>query len=159
MLEGFFDAQDLEIYDQHRLTTFVHGNWQLETLQNARGNRVWIFTLKVNSGINRLASSQSRAYRLAAVAGNGKCWRDDPDVAFAEAEHRDGISSAMARIEQAAEGLSVGVGCPIRRRSVAGKRILTGLGLALFCYGASPSGQWRGIANTGLRPVMTLAVR
>ena len=33
MLEGFFHAQDLEIYDQHRLTTCVHSNWQLKALQ------------------------------------------------------------------------------------------------------------------------------
>lgn len=64
MLEGFFHAQDLEIYDQHRLTTCVHSNWQLKALQNAR------------------LKARSRAYRLAAVAGNGECWRDDPDVAF-----------------------------------------------------------------------------
>ncbi len=37
------------------------------------------------------------------------------------------------------------------------KRILTGFGSVLFLYGASPSGQWRDIANTGLRPVMTLS--
>ncbi|XPE66168.1 alanine racemase [Shigella flexneri] len=36
MLEGFFHAQNLEIYDQHRLTTCVHSNWQLKALQNAR---------------------------------------------------------------------------------------------------------------------------
>lgn len=77
---------------------------------------------------------------------------------FAEAEHPDGISGAMARIEQAAEGWSVGVRCPIRRRLCGTrKRILTGFGPALFCGGASPSGQWRDIANTGLRPVMTLS--
>ncbi|XNM56215.1 alanine racemase [Escherichia coli] len=35
MLEGFFHAQDLEIYDQHRLTTCVHSNWQLKALQCA----------------------------------------------------------------------------------------------------------------------------
>ncbi len=27
----------------------------------------------------------------------------------------------------------------------------------IILYGASPSGQWRDIANTGLRPVMTLS--
>ena len=36
MLEGFFHAQDLEIYDQHRLTTCVHSNWQLKALCGTR---------------------------------------------------------------------------------------------------------------------------
>lgn len=34
---------------------------------------------------------------------------------------------------------------------------MTGFGLALFCMALRPSGQWRDIANTGLRPVMTLS--
>lgn len=33
---------------------------------------------------------------------------------------------------------------------------MTGFG-GIILYGASPSGQWRDIANTGLRPVMTLS--
>lgn len=34
---------------------------------------------------------------------------------------------------------------------------MTGFGPGIILYGASPSGQWRDIANTGLRPVMTLS--
>ena len=74
MLEGFFHAQDLEIYDQHRLTTCVHSNWQLKALQNARLKAQWDESVGL--------PARSRAYRLAAVAGNGECWRNDPDVAF-----------------------------------------------------------------------------
>lgn len=56
------------------------------------------------------------------------------------------------------KGWSVGVRCLIRRRLCGTvKRILTGFGLGIILYGASPSGQWRDIANTGLRPVMTLS--
>ena len=77
---------------------------------------------------------------------------------FAEAEHPDGISSAMARIEQAAEGLEC-------RRSLSNSAATLWHQEAHFdwvrpgiiLYGASPSGQWRDIANTGLRPVMTLS--
>ena len=77
---------------------------------------------------------------------------------FAEAEHPDGISGAMARIEQAAEGLEC-------RRSLSNSAATLWHPEAHFdwvrpgiiLYGASPSGQWRDIANTGLRPVMTLS--
>lgn len=82
MLEGFFHAQDLEIYDQHRLTTCVHSNWQLKALQNARLKAPLDIYLKVNSGMNRLGFQPDRVYRLAAVADDGECWRNDPDVAF-----------------------------------------------------------------------------
>ena len=135
MLEGFFHAQDLEIYDQHRLTTCVHSNWQLKALQNARLKAPLDIYLKVNSGMNRLGFQPDRVLtvwqQLRAMANVGEMTLMSH---FAEAEHPDGISSAMARIEQAAEGWSVGVRCLIRRRLCGTrKRILTGFGLALFC--------------------------
>lgn len=135
MLEGFFHAQDLEIYDQHRLTTCVHSNWQLKALQNARLKAPLDIYLKVNSGMNRLGFQPDRVLtvwqQLRAMANVGEMTLMSH---FAEAEHPDGISGAMARIEQAAEGWSVGVRCPIRRRLCGTrKRILTGFGLALFC--------------------------
>lgn len=54
---------------------------------------------------------------------------------FAEAEHPDGISGAMARIEQAAEGAGVSAFVvQFGGDSVApGSAFLTGFGLALFC--------------------------
>ena len=72
MLEGFFHAQDLEIYDQHRLTTCVHSNWQLKALQNARLKAPLDIYLKVNSGMNRLASSP-----IACLPSGSSCgqWR------------------------------------------------------------------------------------
>lgn len=134
MLEGFFHAQDLEIYDQHRLTC-VHSNWQLKALQNARLKAPLDIYLKVNSGMNRLGFQPDRVLtvwqQLRAMANVGEMTLMSH---FAEAEHPDGISSAMARIEQAAEGLEC-------RRSLSNsaatlwhrKRILTGFGTALFC--------------------------
>lgn len=106
MLEGFFHAQDLEIYDQHRLTTCVHSNWQLKALQNARLKAPLDIYLKVNSGMNRLGFQPDRVLtvwqQLRAMANVGEMTLMSH---FAEAEHPDGISSAMARIEQATEGL------------------------------------------------------
>lgn len=159
MLEGFFHAQDLEIYDQHRLTTCVHSNWQLKALQNARLKAPLDIYLKVNSGMNRLGFQPDRVLtvwqQLRAMANVGEMTLMSH---FAEAEHPDGISSAMARIEQAAEGLEC-------RRSLSNSAATLWHPEAHFdwvrpgiiLYGASPSGQWRDIANTGLRPVMTLS--
>lgn len=106
MLEGFFHAQDLEIYDQYRLTTCVHSNWQLKALQNARLKAPLDIYLKVNSGMNRLGFMPERMLtvwqQLRAMANVGEMTLMSH---FADAEHPDGISTAMARIERAAEGL------------------------------------------------------
>lgn len=135
MLEGFFHAQDLEIYDQHRLTTCVYSNWQLKALQNARLKAPLDIYLKVNSGMNRLGFQPDRVLtvwqQLRAMANVGEMTLMSH---FAEAEHPDGISGAMARIEQAAEGLECRRSLSTRRRLCGTrKRILTGFGPALFC--------------------------
>ncbi len=72
MLEGFFHAQDLEIYDQHRLTTCVHSNWQLKALQNARLKAPLDIYLKVNSGMNRLGFQPDRVLPSGSSCGQ---WR------------------------------------------------------------------------------------
>ena len=96
MLEGFFHAQDLEIYDQHRLTTCVHSNWQLKALQNARLKAPLDIYLKVNSGMNRLGFQPDRVLtvwqQLRAMANVGEMTLMSH---FAEAEHPDGISGGL----------------------------------------------------------------
>ncbi len=77
---------------------------------------------------------------------------------FADAENPQGIIEPMRRIEQAAEGLDC-------RRSLANSAATLWHPEAHFdwvrpgivLYGASPSGQWQDIANSGLKPVMTLS--
>lgn len=77
---------------------------------------------------------------------------------FVEAEYFDGIFGAMARIEQAAEGLEC-------RRSLFNSAAILWYSEAYFdwvrfgiiLYGVSSFGQWRDIVNIGLRSVMTLS--
>ena len=158
MLEGFFHAEDLAVYDTWRLTTCVHSNWQLKAIQNAKLNAPLDIYVKVNSGMNRLGFLPERLQtvwqQLRAMPNVGEMTLMSH---FATAEHPGGIGKAMARIGLATEGLEC-------RRSLAnsaatlwhpeahGDWVRPGI----ILYGASPSGQWRDIANTGLKPVMTL---
>ena len=76
---------------------------------------------------------------------------------FADAEKPDGIADAMVRIEQAAEGLD----CPRSLSNSAAtlwhpEAHYSWVRPGIVLYGASPSGQWQDIANSGLKPVMTL---
>ncbi|MEF9889371.1 alanine racemase [Citrobacter freundii] len=159
MLEGFFHAEDLTVYDKYRLTTCVHSNWQLKALQNARLNAPLDVYLKVNSGMNRLGFLPERVstiwQQLRAMPNVGEMTLMSH---FADAEHPEGIQEAMARIAQATEGLEC-------RRSLSNSAATLWHPEAhydwvrpgIILYGASPSGQWRDIANTGLKPVMTLS--
>lgn len=135
MLEGFFHAQDLEIYDQYRLTTCVHSNWQLKALQNARLKAPLDIYLKVNSGMNRLGFLPDRVstvwQQLRAMANVGEMTLMSH---FAEAEHPDGITERWRVLTRRRKGWSVDARCLTRRRRCGiRKRILTGCVRELFC--------------------------
>ena len=57
LLEGFFEAAELELIDRHRLWTVVQAPWQVEAIERARPSaplRVWV---KLDSGMHRLGLS------------------------------------------------------------------------------------------------------
>lgn len=159
MLEGFFHADELALFDKYRLTTSVHSNWQVKAVQDARLHAPLDVYLKINSGMNRLGFPPDRVsaiyQQLRALSNVGGITLM---AHFANAERPDGIVQAMQRVEQAAEGLD----CP---RSLAnsaatlwhpeahGDWVRPGIVL----YGASPSGQWQDVANSGIKPVMSLS--
>ncbi|PSN08196.1 catabolic alanine racemase DadX [Siccibacter turicensis] len=158
MLEGFFHADELPLFDQYRLTTSLHSNWQVKALANAKLAAPLDVYLKMNSGMNRLGFAPERVQTL---------WqqlRAIPNVGdltlmahFADADKPGGVSEPMQRIEQAAEGLAC-------RRSLANSAATLWhpethcdwVRPGIILYGASPSGQWQDIAASGLRPVMSL---
>ncbi len=158
LLEGFFHADELPLLDKYRLTTSVHSNWQIKALQNAKLHAPLDIYLKINSGMNRLGFQPDRVHtvwqQLRAAQNVGEITLM---AHFADAEKPEGIDEAMVRVEQAAEGLD-------------GPRSLSNSAATLWhpeahfdwvrpgiiLYGASPSGLWQDVANSGLRPVMTL---
>ena len=159
MLEGFFHAEDLPLYDKYRLTTTVHSNWQLKALQNARLQAPLDVYVKVNSGMNRLGFTPDKVHT---VWQQLRAMSNVSDMTlmshFADADNPDGIAEAMQQIELAGEGID----CP---RSLSNSAATLWHPEAHFdwvrpgivLYGASPSGKWQDIANSGLKPVMTLS--
>jgi len=158
LLEGFFHADELPLLDKYRLTTSIHSNWQVKVLQNAKLHAPLDIYVKVNSGMNRLGFPPERVHsvwqQLRAMQNVGEMTLMSH---FAESELPDGITVPMARIEQAAEGLN----CP---RSLSNSAATLWHPQAhydwvrpgIILYGASPSGQWQDVANSGIKPVMTL---
>ncbi len=158
MLEGFFHTDELPLFDKYRLTTSLHSNWQVKALANARLNAPLDVYLKMNSGMNRLGFAAERVQsiwqQLRAIANVGQLTLM---AHFADAEQPEGLIEPLARVEQAAEGLDCA-------RSLANSAATLWHPEAhydwvrpgIVLYGASPSGQWRDIANSGLKPVMSL---
>ncbi|MEH5100374.1 catabolic alanine racemase DadX [Atlantibacter hermannii] len=158
MLEGFFHADELALFDQYRLTTSLHSNWQVKVLANAKLNAPIDVYLKINSGMNRLGFAPDRVQTVwQQLRGLKNVGQLTLMAHFADAEQPEGIAGPMARIEQAAEELD----CP---RSLANSAATLWhqevhydwVRPGIVLYGASPSGEWRDVATSGLKPVMTL---
>ncbi|WP_312242383.1 catabolic alanine racemase DadX [Pantoea sp.] len=159
LLEGFFQSEELALLDRYRLTTSVHSNWQIQALAKAQLSAPLDIYVKVNSGMNRLGFQPEQAQaawrKLRALKNVGEMTLM---AHFADAEKPDGIIEPMQRIERAAEGLN----CPRSLSNSAAtlwhpEAHFNWVRPGIVLYGASPSGQWRDIAGTGLKPAMTLA--
>lgn len=158
MLEGFFHADELALYDRYRLTTCVHSLWQVKTLANARLKAPVDVYLKLNSGMNRLGFPPEQAQAL---------WRQLKQLPavggvtimthFAQADKPDGIDEPLARLDAACAKIDA-------PRSFANSAATLWhpqthyqwVRPGIVLYDASPSGKWQDIANAGLRPAMTL---
>lgn len=158
MLEGFFCADDLPLFSEYRLTTVVHNKLQIKALQNAYLPVPLDVYVKINSDMNRLGFHPDNVYsiwkKLRSLKNVGEMTLMSH---FANADKASGITSSMARIDQASKGLD----CP---RSFSNSAAILWHPEAhydwvrpgIILYGASPTGKWQDIANTGLKPVMTL---
>lgn len=158
MMEGFFQADELKIFDQYRLTTVLHSNWQFKALEEANISAPIDVYLKINSGMNRLGFAPAL---LPTLWQKLQSTRNVGDMTlmthFADAELPDGITEPLHCINQAAEGLD----CP---RSLANSAATLWhpqthyqwVRPGIILYGASPSGQWQDVATTGIQPVMSL---
>lgn len=158
LLEGFFHPADLEEIDRYSLTTVVHSNWQINALRHITPRAPLDIYVKLNSGMNRLGFSSSELPRVWQTLSELK------QVAtltlmthFAYADMPEGVEAQMAVVEQAGHGLTA-PRCLANSAAILwhpqthGQWIRPGI----ILYGASPSGDWRDIATSGLQPVMTL---
>lgn len=158
LLEGFFYADELALLDKYRLTTCVHSDWQIEALAQAKLSAPLNVYLKTNSGMNRLGFAPERVnavwHRLRGLTSVAEITLMSH---FARADSQDGVTLALKTLEHAWEGLN-------SPRSMANSAALLWhpqthhdwVRTGVILYGVSPSGRWQDIADTGLKPAMTL---
>lgn len=159
LLEGFFQPADLLLIDRYRLTTAVNSDWQFQAIAEARLQAPLEVYLKLNSGMNRLGFSPERLHSLWLAA---KELRNIGSITlmshFATADGAEGVTEQMAVIERAAAAVDLprslaNSAATLWHPQTQGDWVRPGI----ILYGASPSGNWQDIADTGLQPVMTLS--
>jgi alanine racemase len=160
LLEGFFEADELDVFAAHALATVVHSIEQVEMLEHARLARPLDVYLKINTGMNRLGVAPQDARAIAERLARARAVASlRLMMHFARADEDNGIAEPLARFRSVCQGLpypralanSSGV---VRFREVGGDVVRPGIML----YGATPFAS-RSAQSLGLAPVMTLRSR
>ncbi|MGB4072719.1 alanine racemase [Pseudomonas sp.] len=164
LLEGFFEADELPLIEQHELWCVVHSLWQLEAIERSTLRKPLTVWLKMDSGMHRVglhpADYQATYQRLLA---SGKVAKVVLMSHFARADELDCPRSEeqLAVFQQARQGIVAEVslrnspavlGWPqLFEKQVPSDWVRPGIML----YGATPFEQAQAVAAR-LQPVMTL---
>ncbi|GEK47145.1 alanine racemase [Bisbaumannia pacifica] len=160
LLEGIFEAGELELVDAHDLWIAVHSDWQLEALLAYRPQRPIPVWLKVDSGMHRLgfAPEQAEAVwaRLAAapeVVGEMQLMSH---FATADAAHPAYFETQLLRMRALAERLDAPLCLANSPATLAHPEAHGAWNRpGVMLYGSDPL-EVANEASRGLQPVMTL---
>ncbi|MDP1605853.1 MAG: alanine racemase [Rhodocyclaceae bacterium] len=156
MLEGFYSADELPLFIEHRLTPVLHRIDQLQTLQDARWPATLPVYLKLNTGMHRLGfNAAGLVAARAALAGKV----DDITLMthFADADGLRGVDWQLERF--ALMTADMDLPCSLANSAALlrfpdMKNDWARPGIML--YGGSPFPQLISAAELDLQPVMTL---
>jgi alanine racemase len=165
LLEGCFEARDLELCSRLNLWHVIHREEQIDWLaahKTAQPQRVF---LKLNSGMNRLGFGPA-AYRSAWLRLSGLTQVEDIVLMthYADADGAAGIAAQQAVFEAAADGLPgerslCNSGATLRFAADAAAVRADWLRPGIMVYGSAPDFPAHDIAHWELQPTMTLRAR
>ncbi|WKB51384.1 alanine racemase [Eleftheria terrae] len=165
LLEGCFEARDLELCSRLNLWHTVHTDEQIDWLATHKTTWPHRVFLKLNSGMNRLGF-QPAAFRTAWMRLSGLTQVDEITLMthFSDADGPRDVAHQMAAFEAACEGLpgertlansAATLRLAASRPEVRGDWVRPGIAV----YGSSPDFPQHSIADWGLRPTQTLRSR
>ena len=160
MLEGFYDAGDLPLFAEHRLTPALHSLAQVESFcALALPLRLPVY-LKLNTGMNRLgldADELERALKL--ISASGHAGEITLMTHFADADGPHGIAAQMTRFDAMRAGRALPVSLANSAALLRFPKVCGGAAdwarPGIMLYGGSPFAD-RAAESLDLRPVMTL---
>jgi len=160
LLEGAFEARDLELCSRLNLWHVVHCNEQIDWLAAHKTHQPHRVFLKLNSGMNRLGFAPT-AYRSAWARLNALPQVDEISLMthFSDADGARGIAHQVDVFEAATRDLpgerSLANSAAILRHRLRSDWVRAGI----MGYGSAPDFPTHDIAHWGLRPTMTLRSR
>jgi alanine racemase len=157
LLEGCFEARDLDLAFEHDLTVAVHEEGQVAMLERARAGSKLSVYLKINSGMNRLgfalADTTRMFERLVNCSNVGEVTLMSH---FADADGASGIRWQLDALVRATKGITAprsfaNSATVLRHPDAHADWVRPGIML----YGCSPFAELSA-EQIGLKPVMTL---
>lgn len=164
LLEGVFEARDLELCSRLNLWHTVHCEEQIDMLAVHKTHHPHRVFLKMNSGMNRLGFAPER-YRAAWTRLNALPQVDEISLMthFSDADGPRGVAHQVALFERITADLP---GERTLSNSAASLRNGRDAGIradwirpGIAVYGSSPDHPVHDAASWGLQPAMTLATR
>jgi alanine racemase len=162
LLEGVFEARDLELCSRLNLWHAVHCEQQIDMLAMHKTHQPHRVFLKMNSGMNRLGFAPDR-YRAAWTRLNALPQVDEISLMthFSDADGERGIDEALAVFERVTQDLpgerSIANSAALLRHADRTRGDWVRPGIVL--YGSAPDFPEHDAAHWQLRPGMTLATR
>ena len=159
LLEGFFEASELALIDQHQLWCVVHSLWQLDAIEQARLSRPLQVWLKLDSGMHRVGlfpEQYQAAYRR--LQASGKVDKIVLMSHFARADELDcpRTEEQLAVFNAARDGLQAEVSLRNSPAILGWPQVPSDwVRPGIMLYGATPFEQAQALAAQ-LKPVMTL---
>ncbi|MEP6791276.1 MAG: alanine racemase [Ramlibacter sp.] len=164
LLEGVFDARDLELCSRLNLWHTVHCSEQIDMLAVHKTHQPHRVFLKMNSGMNRLGFAPQR-YRAAWTRLNALPQVDEISLMthFSDSDGPKGIGAQMKVFEETTQDLP---GERTVSNSAAALRFGGQAGVrgdwvrpGIAVYGSAPDFPDHDIVHWGLQPTMTLTSR
>lgn len=163
LIEGVFDARELEACSRLQLMHAVHCEEQIEWLAAHHAQAPHSVFLKLNSGMNRLGftpgayrSAYARLAALPQVASVGHMTH------FADADGTSGIAAQWSAFQRATDGLP-GEKCVCNSAATllhgAGEAGCDWVRAGIALYGSAPDFPTHSAAHWDLRPAMSLRTR
>lgn len=160
LLEGFFEASDLELVAEYELTCVIHSEWQIALLDACPRRSALDVWLKVNSGMHRLGFAPEQVAVAMEQLRRHAAVREITLMShFAFADEARGVSGQLELINDIAAQYRVARSCAnsaalLRYPATHGDWVRPGIML----YGASPFADTTA-QSLGLKPAMTLSSR
>ena len=161
LLEGCFEARDLELCSRLNLWHVVHRDAQIDWLAAHKTQQAQRVFLKMNSGMNRLGF-MPRAYRGAWARLNALPQVDEITLTthFSDADGARGITHQVAAFEAATRDLpgerSLSNSAATLRHASAANVSADWVRAGIMNYGSAPDFPAHDIAHWQLQPAMTL---